>query len=47
MMQRGVDIGVTDNDGLKPVDLAKENNHTEAYQLLFRVTKSRLLVRGT
>ena len=45
MMDRGVDVATKDYDGLKPVDLAKQNNHEEAYQLLFRVAKSSLLVR--
>ena len=34
-----------DNEGLKPVDLARDNNHEDAYKLLFKVTKSKLLVR--
>lgn len=45
MMERGVDMSTKDNDGLKPMDLARENNHEEAYQLLFKVTKANLLVR--
>ncbi len=43
-MECGMDINAKDNEGLKPVDLAKENNHQDAYQLLFRVTKPKLLV---
>lgn len=45
MLERGTDMSTKDNDGLMPVDLAKQNNHQEAHQLLFRVSKSTLLVR--
>ncbi len=44
LVQRGVDVTTKDNDGLKPADLARENNHEEAYELLFRVMKPKLLV---
>ena len=44
LVQRGVDVTTKDNEGLKPVDLAKQNNHEEAYELLFRVTNPKLLV---
>lgn len=40
-----MDLSTKDNEGLKPVDLAKENNHEEAYQLLFKVARPSLLVR--
>jgi len=45
MMERGVNMNTKDNDGLLPLDLAKENSHEEAYQLLFKVARSNLLVR--
>ena len=45
LMEHGVDVNTKDNEGLKPVDLAKENNHQEAYQLLFKVARPKLLVR--
>lgn len=44
LVERGVDISTKDNDGLKPVDLARDNNQEEAFKLLFRVMKSNLLV---
>lgn len=44
LVERGVDINTKDNDGLKPVDLARDNSHEEAFKLLFKVTKSSLLV---
>ena len=40
-----MDIATVDNDGLKPMDLARDNNHDDAFKLLFRVMKSKILVR--
>lgn len=42
-----MDISTKDNDGLKPVDLARENNQEEAFKLLFRVMKSSILVSAS
>jgi len=40
-----VEVNSKDNEGLKPVDLAKENNHQEAYELLFRTARPKIMVK--
>ena len=44
-MKRGVDMNTRDNDGLTPLDIAKENRNEECIRLLFKAQKPEILVR--
>jgi len=44
LIRWGVDVTVEDYEGLRPLDLARDNDHTECAQLLFKVIQPNLLV---
>ena len=44
LMKRGVDMNSKDNDGLTPLDIAKENRSEECMRLLFKAQKPEILV---
>ena len=44
LMKRGVDMTSKDNDGLTPLDIAKENRNEECIRLLFKAQKPEILV---
>ena len=44
LMKRGVDMTTKDNDGLTPLDIAKENRNEECIRLLFKAQKLEILV---
>ena len=44
LIQRGVDVTMEDYEGLRPLDLARDNYHTQCAQLLFKALQPTLLV---
>ena len=45
LIQRGAPTHQEDYEGLRPLDLAKENQHDECVQLLFKNVNPTILVR--
>ena len=43
-MKKGVDMNSTDNEGLTPLDIAKENRNEDCIRLLFKAKKPEILV---
>lgn len=43
-MKKGVDMTSKDNEGLTPLDIAKENRNEECIRVLFKAQKPEILV---
>ena len=44
LMKKGVDMTSKDDEGLTPLDIAKENRNEECIRLLFKAQKPEVLV---
>lgn len=43
-INKDVDMATEDYDGMKPLDLARDNNHDECVKALFKTVKTNILV---
>ena len=44
-MHKGADVSVIDNEGLTPMDVAKDNQQDECVEMLFKITQPNFTVR--
>lgn len=45
LVNKGADISIIDNEGLTPLDVAKENQQDECVEMLFKITQPVFTVR--
>lgn len=46
-MNKGADVSVIDNEGLTPMDVAKENQQDECVEMLFKIAQPIFTVRNS
>ena len=45
LVNKGADVSVIDNEGLTPMDVAKENQQDKCVEMLFKITQPNFSVR--